>query len=177
LILRPSVILIQRANVSLVDPDAIQQAALVQWVAWGYVYNLGLEQWCEFGRGRYITYVCQARELTTLRDEVDWFKAAPVHALQNALRAVEDAFQRFFAGLCAFPKPHKKFLNDSFTRPAEDVTFRRLTKNYGTIRLPKIGRVRFRGYRALGGRLTSITFRYKAKRTSARRGKRKSPTL
>jgi putative transposase len=177
LILRPSVILIQRANVSLVDPDAIQQAALVQWVAWGYVYNLGLEQWCEFGRGRCITYVSQARELTTLRDEVDWFKAAPVHALQNALRAVEDAFQRFFADLCAFPKPRKKFLNDSFTRPAEDVTFRRLTKNYDAIGLPKISRVKVQGLPSTRRPVDVDPFRYKAKRTSARRGKRKSPTL
>jgi putative transposase len=124
----------------------------------------GLNNGTSFGRGRRITYVSQARELTMLRDEVDWLKAAPVHALQNALRAVEDTFQRFFAGLCAYPKPRKKFLNDSFTLPAEDVTLRRLTKNYGAIRLPKIGWVRFRGYRALGGRLTSITLRYKAKR-------------
>ncbi len=65
-------------------------------------------------------------------------------------RAVEQAFHRLFAGLCAFPKPRKKFLNDSFMLPAEDVTFRRLTRNYGPIRLPKIGWVRFRGYRALG---------------------------
>ena len=60
-----------------------------------------------------------------LRDEVDWLKAAPVHALQDALRAVEDTFQRFFVRLCAYPKPRKKFLNvsDRFTAPIETKKF------------------------------------------------------
>ena len=91
---------LNRANVYPAEPDAVQHAALVRWVgACRYVYNLGLEQRRDFGRGRRLNYVSQARELTELRAEVDWLKAAPVHALQNALRAVEHAFQRFFAGL------------------------------------------------------------------------------
>jgi hypothetical protein len=57
-----------------------------------------------------------------LRDEVDWLKAAPVHALRNALRAVEGGFSAVFCRFCAYPKPRKKFLNNSFTLPAEDVT-------------------------------------------------------
>jgi putative transposase len=54
-------------------------------------------------------------KLTEVRAEVDWLKAVPVHALQNALRAVENAFQRFFAGLGGYPKLRKKFVDDSFT--------------------------------------------------------------
>jgi putative transposase len=157
--------LLNRANVYPAEPDAVQHAALVRWVgACRYVYNLGLEQRRDFGPGRRLNYVSQARELTELRAEVDWLKAAPVHALQNALRAVEDAFQRFFAGLGGYPKERKTFVDDSFTLPAEDVAFRRPNKNQGAIRLPKIGWVRFRGYRDLGGRLLSVTFRYKAGR-------------
>jgi putative transposase len=132
--------LLNRANVYLAEPAAAQHAALVQWVgACRYVYNLGLEQRRDFERGRRINYVSQARELTEVRAEVDWLKAAPVHALQNALRAVEDAFQRFFAALGGYPTPRKKFLDDSFTLPAEDVALRRLNQNHGAIRLPKIG--------------------------------------
>src|SRR5215471_11401780 len=94
--------LLNRANVYLAEPAAAQHAALVQWVgACRYVYNLGLEQRRDFERGRRINYVSQARELTEVRAEVDWLKAAPVHALQNALRALEHAFQRFFAGSAA----------------------------------------------------------------------------
>jgi putative transposase len=51
---------------------------------------------------------------------------------------------------------------NSFTLPGEDVEFRRLNKNHDAVKLPKIGGVRFRGYRLLGGRLRSVTFRRKA---------------
>jgi putative transposase len=96
--------LIQRANVYLTDPDAIQQAALVQWVgACRYVYNLGLEQRYEFGRGRRITYVSQARELTMLRDEVDWLKAAPVHALRTPCALSSTRFSGFSRVFAPFP--------------------------------------------------------------------------
>jgi hypothetical protein len=39
-----------------------------------------------------------------------------------------------------------------------------LNKNHGAIKLPKIGWVHFRGYRPLGGKLLSVTFRLKAGR-------------
>jgi putative transposase len=158
--------LINRANVYPVEPNNAQQAALAQWVgACRYVYNLGLEQRQDFGSGRRINYISQARELTMLRNEVEWIRAAPVHALQNALHALDDAFERFFAGLCGYPNPRRKFDNDTLTLLAEDVAFKRLNKNHGAVRLPKIGWVRFRGYRPLGGKLVSITLRRKAGRS------------
>src|SRR5262249_36840989 len=53
-------------------------------------------------------------------------------------------------------------LGPGFRVPAEDVEFKRLNKRHGAIKLPKIGWVRFRGYRPLGGDLRSVTFRRKA---------------
>lgn len=84
------------------------------------------------------------------------------------MRGLENAFQRFFGGLGAYPKRRRKFRDDSFTLPAEDVALRRLNKNHGAIRLPKIGWVRFRGFRNrdIGGRLRSVTLRHKAGRWS-----------
>ena len=82
--------LIHRANRYFAEPDAAQHAALVKWVgACRHVYNLGLEQRCDFGRGRRLDYVLQARELTMLRAEVDWLKAAPVHATWEIPRSAE----------------------------------------------------------------------------------------
>jgi putative transposase len=53
----------------------------------------------------------------------------------------------------------------TITLPADDIRgFKRLNKNHGAIKLPKIGWVRFRGYRPLGGKLLSVTFRLKAGR-------------
>ena len=90
-----------RANIYRLEPTPDQAAALSQWVgACRYVYNLALEQRREFWRpGRTFTYVGQAAELTNLRAEVDWLRDVPVHALQMAVRAVDTAYQRFFAGL------------------------------------------------------------------------------
>lgn len=154
-----------RANIYQLEPTPDQAAAFSQWVgACRYVYNLALEQRREFWRpGRTFTYVGQAAELTNLRAEVDWLSDVPVHALQMAVRAVDTAYQRFFAGLGEYPKPHRKFLHDSFTLPDPSyLGFRRYNKSHGAIRVPKLGWIKLRGWRPLGGELRSITIRRKA---------------
>lgn len=157
--------LLQRANKYCAEPSPYQAQAMGQWVgACRHEYNHALErrQYEYRNYGFALAYVPQAKELTGRRAATDWLDFAPVHALQNALRDLDEAFVRFLSGLCGFPTPRKKFKNDSFTLPAEDVEFKRLNKNHGAIKLPKIGWVRFRGYRPLGGRLRSVTFRRKA---------------
>jgi putative transposase len=156
--------LIQRANKYRAEPKPYQAQAMGQWVgACRFIYNIGLEQRIDARRrGVRLDYNTQAKELTTCRAMADWLAFAPVHALQYALQSLEDAFARFRSGQNAHPTPRKKFKNDAFTLPAEDVEFRRLNKNVGAINLPKIGWVRFRGFRKLGGKLRSVTFRRKA---------------
>ncbi len=100
--------------------------------------------------------------MTSRRATTDGLDFAPISALRNALRDLDEAFSRFFELLCGHPTPRKKFQNDSFTLPAEDVEFKRLNNHHGAIKLPKIGWVRFRGFRSLGGVLRSLTFRRKA---------------
>jgi putative transposase len=157
--------LIQRANKYCAEPTPYQAQAMGQWVgACRWEYNAALERRIfEYENyGLRLDYHAQARELTLERAKRDWLAFAPVHALQYALRHLEDAFARFLSGLNRFPKPRKKFRDDSFTLPAEDVAFKRLNKNHGAIRLPKIGWVHLRGYRPLGGKLRSVTLRRKA---------------
>jgi putative transposase len=154
-----------RANVYRLEPSPEQAAALAQWTgACRAAYNLALEQRRDWHRpGRKFTYLSQQAELTALRAEVDWFRAVPVHALQMSVRALDDAFQRFFLGLGDYPKPRKKFINDSFTLPDPSyLGFKRLNKNRGAVRLPKVGWIKLVGYRSLGGELRSITIRRKA---------------
>lgn len=157
--------LLQRANVYRLDPTAEQASTFTQWVgACRVVYNLALEQRRVFARpGRGISYNQQQCEVTKLRAEVDWLKAVPVHALQMAVRAVDTAYQRFFSGQCEAPQPRKKFLNDSLTLPDPAyLGFKRLNKNRGAIKVPKVGWVKLVGYRALDGDLRSITISRKA---------------
>jgi len=62
--------------------------------------------------------------------------------------------QRFFRGLGGYPQPRKKFRNDSFALPDPSyLSFKRLNKNRGALKLPKIGWVQLLGYRPLGGEL------------------------
>lgn len=157
--------LLNKAYVYRLDPTPEQAAAFTQWAgACRYVYNLALEQRRDWHRpGRRFDWYQQKREVTDLRSEVDWLRAVPVHALQCALKAVDDAFQRFFSGLGRYPQPRRKGERNSFTLPDPSyLGFKRLNKNRGAIKVPKVGWVKFVGWRPLGGELRSITISRKA---------------
>lgn len=157
--------LIQRASLFRLDPTEVQSVAFGQWVgACRAVYNLALEQRSTYWRpDRAFSYNGQQAEITHLRAEVEWMRAVPVHALQMAVRSLDGAYQRFFAGLAGYPTPRKKFINDSFTLPDPAyLGFKRLNKNRGAIKVPKVGWVKLLGWRKLGGDLRSITISRKA---------------
>jgi putative transposase len=156
--------LIQRANVYRLEPTEEQAIAFWQWVgACRAVYNLALEQRRTWGREHRLSYNQQQGEITGLRAEVDWLAAVPVHALQMAVRALDNAWQRFFSGLGEFPTPRKKFVNDSFTLPDPSyLGFRRLNKNRGAVKIPRVGWVKLVGWRPLGGELRSVTITRRA---------------
>ncbi len=127
------------------------------------VYNLALEQratWFRHyersGSGR-LNYVAQAHQLTALRAEFDWVRAVYVSCQQQALRDLDRAFVNFFAGRARYPTPRRKGTHDSFRFPGREVECRRLSAKWSTVRLPKIGWVRFRDTRPLGGKVLSAT--------------------
>jgi putative transposase len=124
-----------------------------------YVYNLALEQrrdWWRPGRG--FSFAQQCRELTQLRREVGWLRDCPVHALQNALRDVERAYQNWWAGRAAAPQFRRKGDRDSF-RESDPACFelRRTGRKTGMVRIPKVGWVRLRGWTAIPGAMRSLT--------------------
>jgi putative transposase len=156
---------ILRANLYRLEPTDEQALFFSQTAgACRFVYNLALEQRRDWYRpGRNITYLSQRSEITALRAEVAWLAAAPVHALQMAVWAVDTAFQRFFMGLGGYPQPRKKFRDDKFTFPDRSkLGFKRLNKSRAAVKLPKIGWVKVVGYRPLGGELRSVTIKRKA---------------
>jgi putative transposase len=157
--------LIQRASTYRLEPTAEQGIAFAQWSgACRFVYNLALEQRRDWYRpGRNFTYNQQQGEITHLRAEVDWLRAVPVHALQMAVRSLDNAFQRFFTGLGSYPQPRKKGGRDSFTLPDPSyLGFKRLNRRRGAIKIPKVGWVKLVGYRPLGGELRGITISRRA---------------
>jgi len=126
-----------------------------------FIYNLALEQRRDFYRpGRKINFASQCRELTLLRAETDWLKAAPVHTLQQALRDLEQAYRNWWAGRAGAPTPRKKGINDSFRFPDPvSLAVERTGKSSGRIKLPKLGWIplRERNWRALPGNICNVT--------------------
>lgn len=156
---------IQRANVYRLDPTPEQAANFAQWAgACRFVYNLALEQRRDYSRrGRNITHIMQQNELPALRAEVDWIRAVPSHALQAEIKALENAYRQFLSGVAAYPKPRKKGDRDSFseTDPAR-LGIKKLNRNRGVIKFPKVGWVRVLGYRPIGGEIRRVTISRKA---------------
>ena len=124
-----------------------------------FVHNLALEQRRDWWKpGRTFNFASQCRELTALRAEVDWLKAAPVHALQQALKDLDRAYRNWWAGRAMAPTPRKKGINDSFRFP-DPVSIRveRTGTSSGRIKLPKLGWVRLRGWYAVPGAIRNAT--------------------
>jgi putative transposase len=140
-----------------------EQAAQMAQIAGAcrFVYNLALEQRRDWYRpGRKFTFASQCREVTQLRAEVDWLKDAPVHALQQALRDLDRAYQNWWAGRAHAPRPRKKGMNDSFRFPDPvSLAVERTGKSSGRIKLPKLGWValRERNWREIPGTICNVT--------------------
>ena len=149
-----------RATVYRLYPTPEQAAQMARIAgACRFVYNLALEQRRDWWRsGRRFSFAQQCRELTALRREVDWLRECPVHALQNALRDVERAYQNWWAGRAAAPRFRRKGDRDSF-RESDPACFelRRTGRKTGVVRIPKVGWVRFRGWYAIPGDMRSLT--------------------
>lgn len=156
--------LVQRANLYRLEPTPEQATALVQWAgACRFVYNAGLEQRRDFWRNGKFSFAQQCREVTDARAAFDWLAAVPVHALQQALRDLDAAYQRFFAKLGGYPRPRQKDRDDTFRFPDPNhLGFKRLSKRMGAIKVPKLGWIKCRDWRPLGGDLRNITIRRKA---------------
>ena len=156
--------LIQRATVYRLEPTEEQAALFGEWAgACRLVYNLALEQRSTWGADHKLSYNQQQSELTQRRADYDWLMAVPVHALQMAVRSLDNACQRFFCGLGGYPTPRKTFINDSFSEPDPAcLGFKRLNKKRGAVKFPKVGRVKFVGFRKLGGTMRSVPIRRQA---------------
>lgn len=127
------------------------------------VWNLALEQRRDHWRnyqartGDNLNYVAQARELTALRREVDFIRDVSQTSQQYVLKALDNAYRRFFKGIGGYPQPKKKGKNDAFTFNGREVSVERINRRWGRVRLPKIGWVKFRYTRAISGKITEAT--------------------
>ena len=134
------------------------------------VYNLGLEQRRDHWQrhravtGKSISWFSQKRELPLLKDEFGFLREVPADCLQNALANLQTAYDRFFKGVADYPKPRRRYENDSFTFPNPGQI--RLAPPEGLLYLPKFngsnrkddtGPVRALFHRKIPGALRSVT--------------------
>jgi putative transposase len=135
------------------------------------IYNAALlqreTQWRQHlaNTGKHISIFTQSRELTDLREQFDWIRAVSRTMQAQALRDLDMAFQRYFRGESAYPKPRRKFENDSVRILTSDgLRLVRLNAKWSAITVPKVGLVKFRDTRARIGVMKSITITCRAGR-------------
>ena len=136
-------------------PTAAQALILLEHCAHArFIWNLAVEQqsWWHPGRGNIPGYCEQARQLTEAREEFKWLRDGSQMVQQQALRDFAQARANFFAGTHGQPSWRKAGRDEGFRivgQRGRDWNVRRLGRNIGEVRVPKVGWVRFRWSRAL----------------------------
>ncbi|WP_409470116.1 RNA-guided endonuclease InsQ/TnpB family protein [Streptomyces sp. HC307] len=133
--------------------------------AWGHtaraLWNMELYQriYVYEQRGVTLNLAGQGGFLTEARKEMDWVSDLPAQAAQQVLRHLDAAYANFWnpdhpAGFPAW-KTRGHRLSVSF--PGQAVEVRKLNRHWAEVRLPKLGWVRFRLSRSLGGTIRNAT--------------------
>jgi putative transposase len=114
-----------------------------------YVWNLAVEQhaWWHTGRDSAPGYLEQSRQLTAARADNPWLAEGSQTVQQQALRDFAQAMAGFFAGTRGRPSWRKAGRNEGFRitgQRGRQWDVRRLSRNWGQVKIPKAGWVRFR---------------------------------
>lgn len=117
------------------------------------VWNLALDrqQKNRAAGEKYTGFAGMCRWLTEWRsgEEYGFLREPPVHALQNVLRALDTAFQRFFTKEGGYPK-FKRYGTPAGLRET-DVTCFSVDSSNGRVKFPKVGWLRYRNSRQVEG--------------------------
>ena len=132
---------------------------------WGHscraVWNLALAQrqfaWRQ--RGVTLRAIGQCRDLTQARADLPWLADLPAQSAQQVLRQLDCAYGNWWnhdhpAGPPAF---RKRGAGLSVPFPGQAVEVCKLSRRWAEVRLPKVGCVRFRLSRPLGGTVRNAT--------------------
>lgn len=102
----------------------------------------------------------QCRELTAWRHEQGWVAAVPCAAQQQVLRDLDRAYRNWWGGTHQAPTFRSRQTAASMRMPARECGApEKLNRKWGRVRVPKIGVIRFRRSRALGGEVRSVTIK------------------
>ncbi|WP_329317822.1 RNA-guided endonuclease InsQ/TnpB family protein [Streptomyces sp. NBC_01262] len=143
-------------------PTQDQDAILT---GWGHtaraLWNAALEQriFVYRQRGRTLRALEQCRYLALGRAEVDWLAELPSECGQMVLTHLDRAYDNFFDSghPAGFPQFKKRSHRMSIPFKGQRVEVRQINRKWAEVRLPKLGWVRFRLSRALGGTIRNAT--------------------
>jgi putative transposase len=122
-----------------------------------FVYNkaLTLQEQNHRDGGKFIRYVDMAGRLVQWKRDAatSWLTAAPSQALQQALKHLDQAYQRFFDKVADHPRLKKRGQHDSFRIPQGF----KLEQQHSRIFLPKLGWIHYRNSRKVLGTPKNMT--------------------
>ncbi|MEU9830764.1 transposase [Streptosporangium sp. NPDC048047] len=130
------------------SPTPAQEAALAEHCGHArFVWNLAVEQHAHWKPGRTSApgFAEQCRQLTEARTEFAWLRGGSIIVQQQALKDFAQAMSNFFSKTHKRPTWRKRGRGEGFrivAVKAGDV--RRLSRNAGEVKVPKVGWVRFR---------------------------------
>lgn len=133
--------------------------------SWGHtaraLWNMALYQriYVYEQRGRTLNLAAQGRFLTEARREMDWVADLPAQCAQQVLRHLDAAYEHFWnpdhpAG---FPAWKKRGHRLAVSFPGQAVEVRKLNRHWAEARLSKLGWIKFRLSRALGGTIRNAS--------------------
>ncbi|MFU8855270.1 RNA-guided endonuclease InsQ/TnpB family protein, partial [Micromonospora sp. SL1-18] len=118
-------------------------------------YNTALEQRQFVWRQRKVTLgvTAQCAYLTQTRKDFDWVADLPAQSGQQVLRQLDQAYQNWWNSQHPGGAPTRKRRSArlSVPFPGQAIGVRRLNRRWGAVMLPKVGEVKFRWSRPLGG--------------------------
>lgn len=125
-------------------------------------WNVGLEQRREYRRrGAWMNYVPQAREMAEAKKDFPWLAEVSSDCLQQTLMDLDKACRTH--GTFKVHWRAKSRWAPSFRFPDKRLMkVERLGRKWGRLKLPKLGWVRFRWSRPIGGQIRSATVSFKA---------------
>ncbi|MEU5726482.1 transposase [Micromonospora sp. NPDC047738] len=137
-------------------PSDEQAGRLASWghtCRWLYNTALGQRQFAWQQRKTTLGVTAQCAFLTEARKDFDWVADLPAQSGQQVLRQLDQAYRNWWnpqhpAGA---PTRKRRSARLSIPFPGQAVHVRRLNRRWGAVTLPKIGEVRFRWSRPLGG--------------------------
>ena len=139
-----------------------EQAAYAERVAGSCraVWNAGLEQRraaAQQRSSRRPTYASQCRELAEAKASEPWLAEAPSHCLQQTLRDLDRACRQHGVWRVHWRSKRRSVPSFRFPDAGQIGRPRRLNRRWGEVRLPKLGLVRFRWSRPIGGTIRHAT--------------------